>query len=140
MAFKAQIKGLDKLLKDIKTKSADLQEEVQEELDDFGRRVVAKAKSRVPIDTGGLGQSIQMQPLELGVIIEANKKYAAFVEFGTGAFVFYGSPWVDAELEEYAKTFYQSGKGRLYPQPFLFNSFFEEQKSLIDNLKKVIQF
>lgn len=137
MAFKAQIKGLDKLLKDIKTKSADLQEEVQEEINDFSRRVVAKAKNRVPKDTGRLGQAIQANPLDLGVVIEANIKYAAYVEFGTGSFV-----KVPAGLEDYAIQFKGKGikKVNLPARPFLFNSFFEEQKSLIDNLKKVIQF
>lgn len=137
MAFKAQIKGLDKLLKDIKTKSADLQEEVQEEISDFGNRVVLRAKNKVPKDTGGLGQSIQQRPQQLGTIIEANKRYAAFVEFGTGAFV-----KVPAGLEDYAMQFKGKGikKVNLPARPFLFNSFFEEQKSLIDNLKKVIQF
>ena len=45
MAFKAEIKGLDSLLKKLEKKSKDIQEEVQEEIEDFGRRVVAKAKS-----------------------------------------------------------------------------------------------
>ena len=70
-----------------------------------------------------------------GVTIVAAKKYAAFVEFGTGALVN-----VPAGLEDYAIQF--KGKGikqvNLPARPFLFNSFFEEKKSLIDNIKKVL--
>ena len=135
MAFKAQIKGLDSLLKKVQTKSKEMQEDVQEEIEDFGRRVVLKAKTRVAKDTGGLGQAIISIPYPNGVTIEANKNYAAFVEFGTGALVN-----VPAGLEDYAIQF--KGKGikqvNLPARPFLFNSFFEEKQSLLDNIKKAI--
>jgi HK97 gp10 family phage protein len=135
MAFKAQIKGLDSLLKKVQTKSKEMQEDVQEEIEDFGRRVVAKAKSRVPKDTGGLSQAVQSVPFPNGLSIVAAKNYAAFVEFGTGALVN-----VPAGLEDYAIQF--KGKGikqvNLPARPFLFNSFFEEKQSLLDNIKKVI--
>ena len=57
------------------------------------------------------------------------------MEFGTGALVN-----VPAGLEDYAIQF--KGKGikqvNLPARPFLFNSFFEEKQSLLDNIKKVI--
>lgn len=135
MAFKAEIKGLDSLLKKLKTKSKDIQVEVVEEIHDFGNRVALKAKSRVPKDTGGLGQATQSLPLPNGVSIVAAKNYAAFVEFGTGALVN-----VPAGLEDYAIQF--KGKGikqvNLPARPFLFNSFFEEKQSLLDNISKIL--
>jgi phage gpG-like protein len=137
MAFKAQIKGLDSLLKKVQTKSKEMQEDVQEEIEDFGKRVVQKAKTRVPKDVGGSGLSgaIFHEAYPNGVSIVAAKKYAAFVEFGTGALVN-----VPAGLEDYAIQF--KGKGikqvNLPARPFLFNSFFEEKQSLLDNIKKVI--
>lgn len=135
MAFKAEIKGLDALLKKVQTKSKEMQEDVQEEIEDFGRRVVLKAKSRVAKDTGGLGQATISIAQPNGVIIEANKNYAAFVEFGTGALVN-----VPAGLEDYAIQFKGQGikQVNLPARPFLFNSFFEEKQSLLDNIKKVI--
>lgn len=138
MAFKAEIKGLDSLLKKVETKSKDLKEKVQEEIDDFGGRVIEKAKVRVPKDAGaggGISGAIYKQPYPNGISIVAAKKYAAFVEFGTGALV-----KVPAGLEDYAIHF--KGKGikqvNLKPQPFFFNSFFEEKQSLLDNISKII--
>lgn len=135
MAFKAEIKGLDGLLKKLKTKSKDIQVEVIEEVHDFGNRVALKAKSRVPKDTGRLAQATNSYPQPNGVIIEAATRYAAFVEFGTGALV-----KVPAGLEDYAIQF--KGKGikqvNLPARPFLFNSFFEEKQSLLDNISKII--
>lgn len=135
MAFKAEIKGLDSLLKKLETKSKDLKEEVAEEINDFGKRVVEKAKVRVPKDVGGLAQATNSLPFPNGISIVAAKDYAAFVEFGTGALV-----KVPAGLEDYAIQF--KGKGikqvNLPARPFLFNSFFEEKKSLLDNISKII--
>lgn len=135
MAFKAEIKGLDGLLKKLEKKSKEIQVEVVEEIHDFGKRVALKAKSRVPKDTGRLAQAINSYQQPDGVTIEAATRYAAFVEFGTGALV-----KVPAGLEDYAIQF--KGKGikqvNLKPQPFFFNSFFEEKQSLLDNISKII--
>lgn len=137
MAFKAEIKGLDGLLKKLKTKSKDIQVEVVEEINDFGNRVVAKAKTRLSnnVGVGTLGAKTNSFPLPNGVSIQADTGYAAFVEFGTGALV-----KVPAGLEDYAIQF--KGKGikqvNLPARPFLFNSFFEEKQSLLDNISKII--
>jgi phage gpG-like protein len=133
MAFKAQIKGLDSLLKKVQTKSKDLQQDVEAEIHDFGDRVAQKASQRVVKDLNRLGQSTRAQHLPNGVLIGAYTDYAAFVEFGTGALVN-----VPAGLEDYAIQF--KGKGikqvNLPARPFLFNSFFEEKQSLLDNISK----
>lgn len=139
MAFKAEIKGLDSLLKKLDKMPKEIKEEVIEEIHDFGRRVALKAKQRAPKDVSGLAQSIHDTPLPDGTGIVVMKKYAAYIEFGTGRYVFLGEAWITPEIEAYAHQFFVNGKGRLYPQPFLFNSFFEEKKTLIDNLKKILK-
>jgi HK97 gp10 family phage protein len=50
---------------------------------DFAERVVAAARSSVPVRTGTLRDSIGYELLPNGVSIFANTPYAIFVEYGT---------------------------------------------------------
>ena len=144
MAFTVQIQGLDKLLTKVKTLPKEIQVEISSELELSAQNIVEKAKLRVPKDFGGggglvskIGSNKTGKPMTYEIF--ADQSYAPYVEFGTGRFVFQNQPWVDAELMAYARTFYVNGKGKLPPQPYFFNSFFEEKPVLIKNLKKVLE-
>jgi hypothetical protein len=135
-AITYKIEGLNELLTTLKEYPKEVQEEVKEEIDDFAQRVVKRAKQRVPKDLGGgggLSGAIGYQQ-EQGLIVAA-KKYAPFVEFGTGDLVD-----VPAGLEDYAIQFKGRGirKVNLKARPFFFNSFFEEKPKLLDRLKKLL--
>ena len=46
--------------------------------------IISKATSKVPVDTGNLKQSLSYGSQKNQAYVEANAKYAPYVEFGTG--------------------------------------------------------
>ena len=58
---------------------------------------------------------------------------AAYLEFGTGAFVEVAPEWKDMAWE-----FYKNGKGRLHPQPYLYPAYTRGKKIYEDNLKALL--
>jgi phage gpG-like protein len=97
----------------------------------------------VPVDTGGLKQSIKTFHSGKKAFVEAGKKYAPFVEFGTGSKVDLTDMKALGIPESYAKQF--KGKGirdiNLPARPFLFPSarteFLNLLKRITDKLKKL---
>ncbi len=97
------------------------------------------AKSRVPVDNGFLGDSINVEPnrklAEFGIwTIKANEFYAPYVEFGTGTKV-----KIPRGLEKLASEF----KGEIdivgqKAQPYLYPSAIDGQKKFKDLLLKWI--
>lgn len=165
MAFKAQIKGLDKLQAKLKDLPKEIEVQVNEELEDFCRRVVGKAITRAPKNIASLSNSIRYEPLNKGFAIIAGVNYAAYVEFGTRSYV-----KIPEGLSLYAAQFKGTGTGDfktflkniqawckkkgieekaaypiavsilrngIKPQPFFFNSYFEELKVLEQNLNNI---
>lgn len=93
-----------------------------------------KAVSRVAVNTGLLKSSIYKNQQGLNAEVGATKKYAPYVEFGTGGLVD-----VPQGLEDYAIQF----RGRnmatvsLPARPFLFNSAFEEVQAMTRRINEV---
>lgn len=58
---------------------------------------------------------------------------AAYLEFGTGAFVEVAPEWKDMAWE-----FYVNGKGRLHPQPYLYPAYTRGKKIYEANLKALL--
>lgn len=93
-------------------------------------------KDQASRDLVNIAQSITADKNnDLSWEVVASSPLSAYFEFGTGAYVFDGESWADAELREYARTFYVNGKGITKPHPFLFNSFYEERVKLIERIK-----
>lgn len=79
----AGIKGMDNLLKDIEKIQRDLPRESRKFLNQLGNRVKAKAKVKVPVDTGELRNSIKTITVdENEVKVYSNKEYASYIELG----------------------------------------------------------
>lgn len=110
--------GLDKALKDTSTK------------------IVEIAKSRVVVDTGQLKGSIRNERTNGGYEVFANKKYAPYIEFGTG-----GNVKLDdaVELGIPPQTIYNAFKGKregnMQPQPFFYSSARMAYDMLLTKLK-----
>lgn len=134
------------------------------------KRVQAAARLLCPVHDGELRQSIMTQTEKVGdqVIgtIYTNKKYAPFVEFGTGpkgeadhsgispvAAVSYSqSPWwihesqVDAETAETYHWFYiDTPEGRFYQcsgqaaQPFLYPALKDSEDKIVKNMENALK-
>jgi hypothetical protein len=140
--IKVSLSGIKGLEKALKGKSEALVKGVDAEMQSSIATINGEQKARAPIDDGFLRSSLKivpnLPPLHKAVVSEgAGSSYAPYQEFGTGGYVFYGQPWVDAELESEASKFKGKGirKVNIYPQPFFFAPAFAEW----DKLKKRIE-
>lgn len=109
-------------------------------LQEQARQMESEAQTQAP-------EGIQVTATNLanGVDITARGENAAYLEFGTGQYVFdrYQPQEGDdkARYKTFANNFYKTGKGRLRQHPYLFPAFFKGRdeffKHLIQELKKL---
>jgi HK97 gp10 family phage protein len=142
-SFALNVVGLEGLLKKMESKGEEIKEQVFAEVEGTAWNITEKAKERVPKNYGG-GQgllgSISMKTIDEATHeVVVQKYYAPFVEFGTGAQAANYLSSQDPELRAYAMQFYVNGQGRMAPRPFLFNSFEEEKKKLLERLREIIK-
>lgn len=79
----AGIKGMKNLLKDLEKIQNNFPKKSRIFLDSLGNRVKAKAKIKVPVDTGELRNSIKSETIsENEVKVYTNKDYALHIEYG----------------------------------------------------------
>ena len=83
--FSIEVQGLDKLLKGLDEKTKQMTIGIDGELGRAATDIEAGAKRRVPVDMGGLKNTIgHKKNATLSWEVVAQSKYAAYVEFGTG--------------------------------------------------------
>ena len=137
MSKSGDIKGLDKLLKDLQALGPDGVSVIEETTELIARDIEVDAKQLAPKDTGKLAQGIKALKVDkLNWKVYANATglapYSAYMEFGTGGLVD-----VPAELAEMAIKF--KGKGikkiDLRPQPFLYPAFVKGRKNYVKELE-----
>jgi hypothetical protein len=138
MAYKGisvNIAGLDKLEARLKVLDG-IPKRIDREMTASAQNINAEQVARTPVDHGVLRQGNRFdvsKPLQKRIfnIVE----YSPYVEFGTGTYVD-----VPPGLEDVAIQF--KGRGirqvNIHPQPFFFAPFFEEQKRLIERIRKII--
>jgi HK97 gp10 family phage protein len=135
-----EIVGIDKVLKGLDKLPKELKQRVEGAIQDSALNIVRNAQRDAPRKAGKLAQEISQKKLnegkEVGREIVSPKKYSAFVEFGTGAYVS-----VPEELAGYAAQFKGKGvkKVNLPARPFFFSNFYLEKPKLIENIKKVLK-
>ena len=134
--LKIDMKGLDKTLAKLDMKK--FNERVEDEIHGFGLDVERDAKLLCPVDEGLLKGSIFQDPKEMSVVVGVRADYAAYVEFGTGRFAAAEVAKLPPEWQEYARTYYVNGKGRLPAQPFFYPAYEENRLQLIKNLKELL--
>ena len=102
--------------------------------------IAREAKKTAAVDTGGLRQSITPEISGKTVSVVVNKKYAPYIEFGTGSTVSLDDMLQLGIPSSYAMQF--KGKGirevNLPARPFLFSSARKELKNLMNRLTKRI--
>jgi HK97 gp10 family phage protein len=140
MAFKPQIRGLDKTISDLKKFGNKAEEALNTALETTAFDMVDKAVSLVVVDTGKLKQSIRVVTVsESNFIVEAGggvAPYAPYIEFGTGGLVD-----VPKEFDEQARR--ALGKGikqvNLPPRPYMYPAYIYGLKRIEENLKTEIE-
>jgi HK97 gp10 family phage protein len=134
--FKIEIEGLDKLVKDFENKANNLTKDVDDEIVAAAYDIERLAKTRVVKNFGALASSINANKTgTLSAEVNAQKGYAAYVEFGTGTLVD-----VPAGLEDYAIQFKGKGirKVNLPARPFMFPSVREVAPKLAQRIKELL--
>lgn len=123
-----KLKGLASVNKQLRKLERDSQKAINKGIQETARLILNSALNRVPVAMGDLKKSlgIENMPEEMKAKVYASALYAAFVEFGTGAFV-----EVPTGLEDYAMEWFVSGDGVSRPQPYLFNSMADYQDQLL---------
>lgn len=137
MSKNGQIKGMDKLLKDLANLGEDGVRVISDVTEANARDIEVTAKQKAPKDTGKLAQSIkalEVDKLKWKVLANATglAPYAAYMEFGTGGLV-----EVPSELKEMAIKFKGKGVKRidLRPQPYLYPALVKGRKQYVDDLE-----
>ncbi len=138
--MKAQIKGMNKLLKQLEALGKEGEKRIAQTTEANAKQIEADAKILSPVDTGRLKGSISASPInktlwKIGTLLH----YAPYVEFGTGTYVFYGQT---GELEE-AMTppgLFKAPRPvirevNLYPQPYLYPAFVKGRAQYIKDLE-----
>lgn len=105
MATKAYIKGLDKLVKDLKSLGKEGVQVIADVTHGTAQAIATQASVNAPVNYGDLHQSIreiEVDKLNWKIVANATglAPYAAYVEFGTGTKV-----KVPAELKDVAERF-----------------------------------
>lgn len=131
MKLQLKIEGNRSLVKVVENASKQAMQYVEEEIHATGEDILNKAVSRAPVQYGILKNSGYNLKGNMGTEVGFKARYAPYVEFGTGDKV-----KIPAGLEDYAMTFYVTGKGRLPAHPFFFNSVFEEIVKLNNRFNK----
>jgi HK97 gp10 family phage protein len=99
----------------------------------------AKRNATKSVDKGDLRRAIVPDHSGTEANVEVKIKYAQYVEFGTGAFAAEYLSTKDKDLREYAMTFFETGKGRMPAQPFLFPAAEAERPKHIERMRKALQ-
>ncbi len=104
--------------------------------------IISKATSKVPVDTGNLKQSLSYGSQKNQAYVEANAKYAPYVEFGTGGSISTSDAQELGISSSMIKTMFK-GQGKrevnMKPQPYFFNSVREGFNALLMRLNKEIK-
>lgn len=161
-----QVKGLDKVLKNLEKESKDKLDLVDAEMGASAEMIRLNASRNAPVNMGQLRSSISTKQSYLNKEVNVNAFYAPYVEFGTKTLTS-----VPAELQNYAIQFKgSSGRGgklkdAIYkwakqkgidqkfwyiiylrilkfgsrPHPFFFPAFSNERPKLLDRIKKVLK-
>jgi hypothetical protein len=137
-AFKANIQGLGGVLNRIKQYDEALATGVDNILTQAATNVANAAKATVAKDTQALANSIGVDTsVHNSKVVGTDLVYGAYLEFGTGEFVFDAAFPFTAEQKAYAKQFYVSGKGRLHSKPYLFPALEAEIPKTLQKIRRL---
>jgi HK97 gp10 family phage protein len=138
------VQGMNVLLRKIAKADKEVQAKVKRANQITSLNIERGAKQNAPtnkkIGAGGrLRSAIVADHSGKEANVEVKVKYAQYVEFGTGAFAAEYLATKDKDLREYAMTFYETGKGRMPAQPFLFPAAEAERPKHIERMRKALQ-
>ena len=137
------VQGMNVLLRKIAEANKEVQAKVKRANQITSLNIERNAKRRAPVGKqpgeGGLRSAIVPDHSGTEANVEVKVDYAQYVEFGTGAFAREYLASKDKDLREYAMTFFETGKGRMPAQPFLFPAAEAERPKHVERMRKALQ-
>lgn len=123
-----KINGIKELTKQLNALDSGSKKAINKGIQKTARLILSSALAKIKVEKALLKSSmgIELMPDAMKAKVFASALHAAYVEFGTGAFV-----QVPVGLEAYAMEFFVNGKGVNRPYPFLFPALFENQDKLV---------
>jgi len=106
-----KVEGLDKAIASIKGKYANIDQDVQDELNNWANETALSAKQYAPSGMGQLRGAIHPSYGTMEAQVTVSVVHAAWVEFGTGKFAANYLSSIDQEWRDLARIFYIIGKG-----------------------------
>ena len=110
-ALTLDIKGMDKVLAEIKAYPQDVEKIINNEFKAFGFETWNEAKRLSPVDEGHLRAHLSTEATNLKVNISANVDYAAYLEFGTKSFAAKYVATLPTDWQAFAAQFKGNGGG-----------------------------
>lgn len=134
--FRADIKNLNKVLKELEQFGEEVQEDVGLYIEAGAKDIELEAKQKAPVDLGFLRNQIATEKEDdLNFKVVANAPYSAYMEFGTG-----GEVEVPQEMKGIAYLFKGRGEKKINirPRPFLYPAFVNGRKNLVKDLNRML--
>jgi len=140
-ALSINIKGLNKIISDLKSSSDNRLEEVDNEMYASTELMATVAKKIFSSPNNQIRNSIRAiknRPFVYELIAGyGDDPMAAYIEFGTGRY-FPNYPGKEAEWQALARQYYVNGKGWMRPAPYMYPSVMSGLVSLQSNIKQVL--
>lgn len=146
------VKGLDKALADLNTKSDAVIDAVKESLANAATDIEIQAIRNAPSTWNGLSLNIKQRidkvsennGLAWKVGIQSGDpvfEIEAWLEFGTGlsAKEILANPQYTQEVRDVARQFYRNGEGRIIGRPYLMPAFFANTANLVQEIEEQIK-
>lgn len=136
--YNVNISGLDATIKKIESYNKELADWIDAELTVTAENTALMARVKAPIGRSGhLASSISANvSVRFSKTVSVSAIYAPYVEFGTGSRVFKtGDFTFTPEMKAYAMEFFVTGRGKEFPQPYLFPALEINKKRFMARLK-----
>lgn len=145
--FQNQNAVFDKLKKQLENAATEIVTEVDAEMNASinematnAKKLALKSGSNSKL-TGELSRNINVKKDSLlQYRLRAEKRYAAYVEFGTGPYAKSYTATIDDEWKEYALEFKTTKPGHTPAKPFIYPSVQKIFPLMIQRIKKIIEF
>lgn len=133
---KNRINSLIKKIQDFGDQSVDIVEkETELAANEMRTKVIRNKYAYGQNVSNAIGEiTVEKQTETYYTVGVQNVPIAAYLEFGTGAFV-----EIQPEWKGLAMQFYVNGKGTIKPHPYLYPAYHEESEKYITNLRKALK-
>ena len=133
-------KSFKELLNNLKDTIDEKTALIDQELAAHGELMATSAKQLAPVDTGRLKNSISLKKEQfLAYQLVAQTNYAAYLEFGTGAYAASYVPSLDEEWQKIAAQFQRGPGSNIPPFGYMNRSVKAYTPSLIKAVNKILK-